>query len=184
LQTLSTFCAVLLALIFAGPQCAFADTIDFTVTINSTQLANPPIPLGTTYTGWVSYDGSFAPTDTGYPPTLTSYSFNFPGSPASLSNLAFEFVQHQVGQPLFVEIGYYDPYVPYASYTLINQGFAVFTELNGVYLTNDAEFGTVQYTYVSDPVATPEPSSLLLLGAGSLAGLGLLKRKRRRPVTV
>jgi hypothetical protein len=181
LRTLSTLFSVLFAFMLLGTLNASADTIDFTVTINSTALADPVIPLGTVYTGFVQYDGSFSPDSSSTPPTLTSYAFNFPGSPAAMSGLAFEFVQHQIGQPLFVGLEYTVLDAPYASYDLINQNFAVYTalETNGEYLTNDAEYGTVQYTYVPDPAATSEPSSLLLLATGTLAGVGFIKSRKR-----
>src|ERR1700730_7019283 len=97
---------------------AKADTINFTVTITQQQNLHN-IPVGTVYTGFAHYDGSIDPNFTGYPPTLTSYGFNFPSAPASLSDFKWEFTQrHAIGQPLFIELMYVDHSYPGASFDI------------------------------------------------------------------
>ena len=174
-------CLVLIALL-AAASTAKADTINFTVTITQ-QVGLHTVPVGTVYTGFVHYDGSVDPNFTGYPPTLTSYGFNFPFAPASLSDFKWEFVQrHAIGQPLFVELGYVNFSVPGASFLLTANLFDIIIPTSETANTvgyQEGESGTVSYTYTADtPALVPEPGSLVLVGTGLLGALNLLQRRK------
>jgi len=159
---------------------AFADTINFTVTITSS-VGPAQIPIGTVYTGSAHYEGSVDPNFIGYPPELTSFTFDFPGTPSSLSDMAFAFLQREfIGAPLFVELGHYQLGVPYGSYWLMDDYFQLFTtdSPGGAHYLNNSEYGTVAYSYVSDPVSSvPEPGTLSLLGTGVLGTFGFFRRR-------
>ena len=97
---------------------AKADTINFTVTITQQQNLHN-IPVGTVFTGFAHYDGSIDPNFTGVPPTLTSYGFDFPSAPDSLSDFKWIFAQrHANGQPLFIDLMYVDYSHPGASFDI------------------------------------------------------------------
>jgi len=168
----------------AAVSFAKADTIDFTVTITQQNLLQN-IPVGTVYTGFVHYDGSIDPNFTGVPPTLTSYGFDFPSAPSSLSDFKWEFVQRTaVGQPLFVELMYVDPSDPAASFDITNTLFQTilpYAQTPDSVTYRVEETGTVSYSYVADtPPAVPEPASFLLVGTGLLAALNR-RRLRNTP---
>ena len=176
------FFFVLFAALFT--QYASADRIDFTVTLTNNQYYNPAfqspnIPLGTTYTGYVTYAGSIDPNFTGYPPDVTSYYFSYPTAPVSMDQLTFTpFVQrHYIGGPLFVGIYFANLGVYAGSFDVIGDSFEVFTLLDPSGSHYPGEYGRVTYTYSADPPNVPEPASLWLIGTGSIALLGAVRRR-------
>ena len=162
---------------------AKADTINFTVTITQQQnLSN--IPVGTVFTGFASYDGSIDPNFTGNPPTLTSYEFNFPSAPDSLSDFKWEFAQRSgIGQPLFLELMFVDYAYPGASFLLVGNTFQTilpYAETGDSVSYTIGETGTVAYSYTADPPSSvPEPASFLLVGTGLLTVFNLHRVQKR-----
>jgi hypothetical protein len=165
---------------FSAESFAKADTINFTVTITQQQnLSN--IPIGTVFTGFAHYDGSIDPNFTGVPPALTSYGFDFPSAPDSLSDFKWEFAQrHAVGQPLFLGLMFVDYAYPGASFDIIGNLFQTilpYAETADSVSYTVGETGTVAYSYTADPPSSvPEPSSLLLVGTGLFAAFNLRRR--------
>ncbi len=162
---------------------AKADTINFTVTITQQQNLHN-IPVGTVFTGFAHYDGSIDPNFTGVPPTLTSYGFDFPSAPDSLSDFKWEFAQrHAIGQPLFIELMYVDYSYPGASFQLIADTFNTIlpvSETENSVSYNLGETGTVSYSYTADPPSSvPEPLSLVLVGTGLLTALNLRRMQKK-----
>jgi hypothetical protein len=162
---------------------AKADTINFTVTITRLDGLNV-VPVGTTFSGFVHYDGSIDPNFTGYPPTPTSYAFDFPSAPDSLSDLKWAFIQrHYIGGPLWVGLAYVDDSNPAESFILTAESFAIVlptnVDANGIGWSL-GEYGSVAYSYVADPPPTPavpEPASLLLVASGLLGAAGLYRQR-------
>src|ERR1700733_2586378 len=108
---------------FSAATFAKADTINFTVTITQQQNLHN-IPIGTVFTGFAHYDGSIDPNFTGVPPTLTSYGFDFPSAPDSLSDFKWLFApRHAIGQPLFIDLTYVDYSYPGASFDITGNIF-------------------------------------------------------------
>jgi hypothetical protein len=171
---------------FSAATFAKADTINFTVTITQQQnLSN--IPVGTVFTGFVHYDGSVDPNFTGVPPTLTSYGFDFPSAPASLSDFKWAFVQrHAIGDPLFVELMYVDSSDPAASFEITANSFETIipyaeTADSVTYLTG--EIGTVAYSYTADPPSSVrEPASLFLVGTGLITAFNLRRGLKNKHI--
>jgi hypothetical protein len=168
---------VLLALTSAAV-LAKADTIEFTATVTS-QDGLFVVPIGSTYTGFVEFDGSYSFNPTVAPPPLTSYGFTYPSAPGSITDLKWDFIENDPA--LALGLMYVDPSDPAASFS-INSG--IFTILTPVSETANSvsytvsETGTVTYTYLPDPVSSvPEPAPLALVGSGILL---LANQKRRR----
>jgi hypothetical protein len=170
--------------VFLSTAYASADTIDFTVTITSQD--GGPIPVGAVFTGSVTYAGSIDPDFTGYPPAVTSYTFDFPGAPASIDDLNGIFLQRPyIGGPLFTDFVYQASLAPFSSFTLLDNSFTIYTPSGPILpgntnssSTGPWETGTVTYSYPSDAGSTvPELSSIVLLGTGFLGGLGLIRRR-------
>jgi hypothetical protein len=177
------FCKFLVLLLsFFSASFVKADTINFTVTITQQQNLHN-IPIGTVYTGFAHYDGSIEPNFTGYPPTLTSYGFDFPSAPASLSDFKWDFTQrHDIGQPLFLGLMYIDYSYPGASFDLIGNTFE--TILPNSETANSVgyivgETGTVAYSYTADPPPVSEPASLLLVGTGLITAFNLRRMLKK-----
>jgi hypothetical protein len=173
---------VLLASLSAA-SFAKADTINFTVTITQQQNLHN-IPVGTVFTGFAHYDGSIDPNFTGFPPTLTSYGFDFPSAPDSLSDFKWEFAQRDaIGQPLFIELTYVDYSYPGASFDITANTFETilpFAETADSVSYTIGETGTVAYSYTADPPSSvPEPGSLVLVGTGFLTVLNLRRMQKR-----
>jgi PEP-CTERM motif len=168
---------------FSAVSFAKADTINFTVTITQQQNLSD-IPVGTVFTGFASYDGSIDPNFTGNPPTLTSYGFNFPSAPDSLSDFKWEFAQRNgIGQPLFLELMFVDYAYPGASFDLIGNTFQTiipYAETEDSVNYTIGETGTVAYSYTADaPSSVPEPASLLLVGTGLLTAFSLRRAQMK-----
>ena len=171
---------VLFALI-ATTLAVKADTIEFTTTITSYNGLSA-VPIGTTYTGFAHYAGTWDLNSTGYPPTIDAFSFTYPSTPASLSDFLWAFTQrHYIGGPLFLGVAYINQSVPLASFFINADTFSI---VNPTFVTENSfgylgfESGPVTYSYVSDPptVATPEPASLVLAASGVLSMIALKRR--------
>ena len=168
---------------------AHADTVYFSATITK-QYGLTDIPIGTTYSGYAHYAGTWDIHSTGYPPTIDAFAFNYPSTPSSLSSFMWVFLQRQLNHPLFVEFAYIDPAVPLASFTQDAVEFSIVVPTsvypnNGGFGYSYYESGPVTFSYASDPVTTvgdpiaptPEPSTLALLGSLLPAAAALGRRR-------
>jgi hypothetical protein len=173
--------------IFLASLVAKADTIQFTVTVTA-QRGLVAVPIGSTFTGYATYAGYFDYTNPLLaPPPLTSYAFNYPSAPTSLTALKWEFIERaSTTSPPGLGLVYVNFSGPALSFSIDGGLFTIFTptyeDANQVGWSNQ-ETGTVTYTYLSDtPVSsTPEPASLALVGSGILA-LVAQKRSRSAPL--
>jgi len=162
---------------------AKADTIKFTATVTSQGGLNA-IPIGATYTGYATYNGSFAYNSPLAPPPLTSYAFTYPSAPLAITDLKWDFIERPPAQTtLALGLMFVDFSSPFASFSINNGIFTIFTPTNetanSVGWTN-AETGTVTYTYLFDPTTTPEPTSIALVGSGILAFIAVRRGKYGR----
>jgi hypothetical protein len=160
---------VLLALT-SSAVLAKADTIDFTATVTS--LGSLPIvPVGSTFSGFVTFNGSYQENPLVAPPTLTSYGFTYPSAPASITGLKWDFIESE--PTLALSLMFVDFASPTASFSINNGIFTIFTptvETANSVSYSVSETGTVTYSYVSAAIApAPEPGTLVLVGSGILA---------------
>jgi|ERR1035437_2706014 hypothetical protein len=178
---------VLLFLLSVASLAAKADTIQFTATITA-QRGLFAVPIGSTFTGYATYNGQFDFNNRYLaPPPLTSYAFNYPSAPASLSGFKWEFIERGIiPNPPGLGLMYVNFSGPALSFNVDYSVFTIFTPtsetINSVGWSNQ-ETGTVTYTYLSDaPVSsTPEPASFALVGSGILA---FLTQKRYRSASL
>jgi hypothetical protein len=144
---------------------AYADTVTIT-------LDNPVAYLNGTAGGTVTYDLTVsAPGSNGADVYLNGDSFNI-SSPLTLDDTDFF-----ANAPFFLDPGSSDTFeaftVTVPAGSALGNYVGSFTILGGAAGASDS-LGTVNFS----TVATPEPSSFLLLGSGLTGLVGLVRRKR------
>jgi len=157
--TRATFClTVLLGLGLLMPWIAVADTFTFSTSNNGSGTGIEDLSIGLTNVSFQTLDSP-----------LTAELKLLETEGKVIPSIFINDFQVLNNVPTLAQTFEFDHDVITSVQIVVNGGDRPVTDVTFAYETME----------VLTPTATPEPSSLLLLGAGSLGGLGVMRRKLR-----